>query len=104
MISRCSMMFYDFSIQHQSVAGAGGDLQQVERMARAMVTQFGMSDVGPAAQLVTGNLELKTLGTRHLISTGFLWIPSRFLVISFELCASGRVPSVELYFDRLQSF
>eukprot|EP00930_Biecheleria_cincta_P023748 TRINITY_DN1709_c0_g1_i1.p1 TRINITY_DN1709_c0_g1~~TRINITY_DN1709_c0_g1_i1.p1 ORF type:complete len:780 (+),score=180.99 TRINITY_DN1709_c0_g1_i1:302-2341(+) len=26
--------------------GAGGDLQQVERMARSMVTQFGMSDVG----------------------------------------------------------
>jgi len=31
---------------HQTVSGAGGDLQQVERMARAMVTQFGMSDVG----------------------------------------------------------
>jgi len=44
------------------------------------------------------------MAARHLISTGFLWIPSRFLVISFELCASGRVPSVELYFDRLQSF
>jgi len=26
--------------------GAGGDLQQVERLARSMVTQFGMSDVG----------------------------------------------------------
>jgi len=26
--------------------GAGGDLQQVERIARSMVTQFGMSDVG----------------------------------------------------------
>lgn len=30
----------------QVTTGAGGDLQQVERMARAMVTQFGMSDVG----------------------------------------------------------
>ena len=30
-------------------SGAGGDLQQVERMARAMVTQFGMSDVGTSA-------------------------------------------------------
>ena len=29
--------------------GAGGDLQQVERMARAMVTQFGMSEVGSLA-------------------------------------------------------
>ena len=28
----------------QVTTGAGGDLQQVERMARAMVTQFGMSD------------------------------------------------------------
>ena len=58
-----------FSIQ-QSVAGAGGDLQQVERMARAMVTQFGMSDVGPAAQLVTGNpgnLELKTRRKGHAV-------------------------------------
>merc|ERR1712072_428968 len=27
-------------------SGAGGDLQQVERMARAMVTQLGMSNVG----------------------------------------------------------
>ena len=31
---------------NQVTTGAGGDLQQVERMARAMVTQFGMSDVG----------------------------------------------------------
>jgi len=30
----------------QVTSGAGGDLQQVEGMARAMVTQFGMSDVG----------------------------------------------------------
>jgi len=30
----------------QVTTGAGGDLQQVERMARGMVTQFGMSDVG----------------------------------------------------------
>jgi cell division protease FtsH len=30
----------------QVTSGAGGDLQQVERMARAMVTQLGMSDVG----------------------------------------------------------
>merc|ERR1719352_1447549 len=30
-------------------SGAGGDLQQVERMARAMVTQLGMSDVGTIA-------------------------------------------------------
>lgn len=30
----------------QVTTGAGGDLQQVERMARAMVTQFGMSDPG----------------------------------------------------------
>jgi cell division protease FtsH len=27
--------------------GAGGDLQQVTGMAKAMVTQFGMSDIGP---------------------------------------------------------
>jgi len=33
----------------QVTTGAGGDLQQVERMARAMVTQFGMSDVGSIA-------------------------------------------------------
>jgi len=33
----------------QVTTGAGGDLQQVERMARAMVTQFGMSDVGSFA-------------------------------------------------------
>jgi len=33
----------------QVTSGAGGDLQQVERMARAMVTQFGMSDVGSIA-------------------------------------------------------
>jgi len=31
---------------NQVTTGAGGDLQQVERMARGMVTQFGMSDVG----------------------------------------------------------
>jgi len=30
-------------------SGASGDLQQVERMARAMVTQLGMSDVGTLA-------------------------------------------------------
>ena len=30
----------------QVTTGAGGDLQQVERMARAMVTQFGMSAPG----------------------------------------------------------
>eukprot|EP00933_Yihiella_yeosuensis_P001276 TRINITY_DN10204_c0_g1_i1.p1 TRINITY_DN10204_c0_g1~~TRINITY_DN10204_c0_g1_i1.p1 ORF type:complete len:1527 (-),score=452.67 TRINITY_DN10204_c0_g1_i1:229-4809(-) len=30
----------------QVTTGAGGDLQQVERMARGMVTQFGMSEVG----------------------------------------------------------
>merc|ERR1712072_603752 len=30
----------------QVTSGASGDLQQVERMARAMVTQLGMSDVG----------------------------------------------------------
>jgi len=29
--------------------GAGGDLQQVERLARAMVTQFGMSEIGTIA-------------------------------------------------------
>jgi len=33
----------------QVTTGAGGDLQQVERMARGMVTQFGMSDVGSIA-------------------------------------------------------
>merc|ERR1712125_269951 len=33
----------------QVTTGAGGDLQQVERMARAMVTQLGMSDVGTIA-------------------------------------------------------
>jgi len=33
----------------QVTTGAGGDLQQVERMARAMVTQFGMSEVGSLA-------------------------------------------------------
>ncbi|CAJ1397853.1 unnamed protein product [Effrenium voratum] len=33
----------------QVTTGAGGDLQQVERMARAMVTQFGMSQVGSIA-------------------------------------------------------
>jgi len=33
----------------QVTTGASGDLQQVERMARAMVTQFGMSDVGSIA-------------------------------------------------------
>merc|ERR1719198_1229619 len=33
----------------QVTTGAGGDLQQVERMARGMVTQFGMSDVGSLA-------------------------------------------------------
>ncbi|CAK9008666.1 ATP-dependent zinc metalloprotease FtsH [Durusdinium trenchii] len=33
----------------QVTTGAGGDLQQVERMARAMVTQFGMSEVGSIA-------------------------------------------------------
>merc|ERR1719352_1837591 len=33
----------------QVTSGAGGDLQQVERMARAMVTQLGMSDVGTIA-------------------------------------------------------
>eukprot|EP00438_Fugacium_kawagutii_P016886 Skav223776 [mRNA] locus=scaffold521:214301:221180:+ [translate_table: standard] len=31
----------------QVTTGAGGDLQQVERMARAMVTQFGMSEARP---------------------------------------------------------
>lgn len=35
--------------ESQVTTGAGGDLQQVERMARAMVTQFGMSDVGSIA-------------------------------------------------------
>ncbi|CAE8690918.1 unnamed protein product, partial [Polarella glacialis] len=35
--------------------GAGGDLQQVERIARAMVTQLGMSDVGCIA-LDDGNM------------------------------------------------
>merc|ERR1719198_815766 len=34
---------------NQVTTGAGGDLQQVERMARSMVTQFGMSDVGSLA-------------------------------------------------------
>mmetsp|Transcript_10709 Transcript_10709/g.33254 ORF Transcript_10709/g.33254 Transcript_10709/m.33254 type:complete len:232 (+) Transcript_10709:2-697(+) len=34
---------------NQVTTGAGGDLQQVERMARSMVTQFGMSDVGSIA-------------------------------------------------------
>ncbi|CAE7378488.1 ftsH [Symbiodinium natans] len=33
----------------QVTTGAGGDLQQVERMARSMVTQFGMSEVGSLA-------------------------------------------------------
>eukprot|EP00403_Amphidinium_massartii_P046348 CAMPEP_0178467164 /NCGR_PEP_ID=MMETSP0689_2-20121128/52274_1 /TAXON_ID=160604 /ORGANISM="Amphidinium massartii, Strain CS-259" /LENGTH=1537 /DNA_ID=CAMNT_0020094203 /DNA_START=69 /DNA_END=4685 /DNA_ORIENTATION=- len=33
----------------QVTTGAGGDLQQVERMARGMVTQFGMSSVGSIA-------------------------------------------------------
>merc|ERR1719245_536368 len=33
----------------QVTSGAGGDLQQVERIARAMVTQFGMSSVGSIA-------------------------------------------------------
>ncbi|CAL1146629.1 unnamed protein product [Cladocopium goreaui] len=33
----------------QVTTGAGGDLQQVERMARSMVTQFGMSEVGSIA-------------------------------------------------------
>ncbi|CAJ1379497.1 unnamed protein product [Effrenium voratum] len=33
----------------QVTTGASGDLQQVERMARAMVTQFGMSQVGSIA-------------------------------------------------------
>eukprot|EP00929_Paragymnodinium_shiwhaense_P089799 TRINITY_DN49_c0_g1_i1.p1 TRINITY_DN49_c0_g1~~TRINITY_DN49_c0_g1_i1.p1 ORF type:complete len:1518 (+),score=518.51 TRINITY_DN49_c0_g1_i1:97-4650(+) len=33
----------------QVTSGAGGDLQQVERMARAMVTQLGMSEVGTLA-------------------------------------------------------
>jgi len=33
----------------QVTTGASGDLQQVERMARGMVTQFGMSDVGSIA-------------------------------------------------------
>merc|ERR1719352_1622700 len=33
----------------QVTSGAGGDLQQVERMARAMVTQLGMSNVGTIA-------------------------------------------------------
>merc|ERR1719460_1863626 len=33
----------------QVTSGAGNDLQQVERMARAMVTQLGMSDVGTLA-------------------------------------------------------
>ncbi|CAE8631437.1 unnamed protein product [Polarella glacialis] len=32
--------------ESQVTTGAGGDLQQVERIARAMVTQLGMSDVG----------------------------------------------------------
>eukprot|EP00931_Biecheleriopsis_adriatica_P033689 TRINITY_DN1953_c0_g1_i6.p1 TRINITY_DN1953_c0_g1~~TRINITY_DN1953_c0_g1_i6.p1 ORF type:complete len:1517 (-),score=429.01 TRINITY_DN1953_c0_g1_i6:383-4933(-) len=32
--------------ESQVTTGAGGDLQQVERMARAMVTQYGMSNVG----------------------------------------------------------
>lgn len=30
-----------------SPAGAAGDLQQVTRLARAMVMQFGFSDLGP---------------------------------------------------------
>merc|ERR1740138_718574 len=33
----------------QVTSGAGGDLQKVERIARAMVTQFGMSNVGSLA-------------------------------------------------------
>ncbi|CAE8624018.1 unnamed protein product [Polarella glacialis] len=33
----------------QVTTGAGDDLQQVERMARGMVTQFGMSNVGSIA-------------------------------------------------------
>ena len=37
---------------NQVTTGAGGDLQQVERMARAMVTQFGMSDVGSWPQFM----------------------------------------------------
>jgi len=31
----------------ETTSGAAGDLQQVTGMARAMVTQFGMSDIGP---------------------------------------------------------
>ena len=98
MISRCSMMFYDFSIQHQSVAGAGGDLQQVERMARAMVTQFGMSDVGPAAQLVTGNLELKTLGTGRKIRWFmvvddhlFMMVDDGYIVVFMMMADNGYI-------------
>jgi hypothetical protein len=84
------MMFYDFSIQHQSVAGAGGDLQQVERMARAMVTQFGMSDVGPAAQLVTGNLELKTLGTGRKIRW-FMVVDDVYIVVFMMMVDNGYI-------------
>ncbi|CAK9062158.1 unnamed protein product [Durusdinium trenchii] len=49
----------------QVTTGAGGDLQQVERMARAMVTQFGMSD-----QLCKSCQDLPTSIFRALRRTG----------------------------------
>ena len=54
----------------QVTTGAGGDLQQVERMARAMVTQFGMSDVGSIA-IDDGGF----MGSGPLVS----WICTRLL-------------------------
>ena len=51
-------------------SGAGGDFQQVDSMARQMVTRFGMSELGPIA-LEGGNQEVfvgRDLMTRSEVS------------------------------------
>ena len=51
-IVACLVLSHCLTVAHalcQITTGAGGDLQQVTNMAKAMVTQFGMSDIGPWA-------------------------------------------------------
>lgn len=45
------MVFGDAEV----TTGASGDLQQVSGMARAMVVNYGMSDVGPWSLMDQGN-------------------------------------------------
>ncbi|CAE7208493.1 ftsH [Symbiodinium natans] len=56
--SLTSKSWYDLFGHIEVTTGAGGDLQQVERMARAMVTQFGMLE---DAMMLEEPLELQLL-------------------------------------------